>query len=171
MIRGLLRPVARDEAFWRGLMLVGVDPAAAEAAFRSLAQSRPKAMHPKGRPSKPVPIVFDVARDADHILYKADADTHGRLAPMSKRPQDFQSERAERVPWIAEVLALPDAIYSDKREPERFTYLCWTLAGEQFAVVVENRPGKAEKSFVTAFVIDPEQWRRKRLGFKKTYTK
>ncbi len=82
----------RNEAFWLGLMLQGVDPIMAEEAFRLMALARPKAMHPKGPPSKPVPVVFDVARDADHILYKADADTHGRQAPMSKRPQDFQSE-------------------------------------------------------------------------------
>ena len=90
---------------------------------------------------------------------------------MSKRIQDFQLARAERIRWIAEVLADPEAIYSDKKQPERFTYICWTLPGEQFAVVIDSRQGRLEKSFVTAYVVDPEQWKRKRLGFKKTYTK
>lgn len=100
----------RDEAFWRGLMLPEVHPVAAESAFQLIAAAMPKALHPKGPPNKPVPVVFNVARDADHILYKAEGDTHGRQSAMSKRPEEFQADRAGRVNWIVEVLADPEAV-------------------------------------------------------------
>ena len=66
---GVLRPVIlREGAFWSSLMLPGIDPIAADAAFLALAIARPRALHPKGPPNKPIPVVFDTARDADHIL-------------------------------------------------------------------------------------------------------
>ncbi len=150
-------------------MLAGIGPNEAEVAFRAMVDADVKAFHPRSPSTRPVGVTFDVARDADHVLYKGPEDTHGRAAPMSKLPEDFQADRAARVRWIAEVPARPDAIYASKREPARFAYLCRTVPGEEFLVLIEDRPGQRDKTFITAYVVEPAKWQRTRLEFVRTY--
>src|SRR5580658_10074637 len=120
--------MTRDEAFWLGSMTHGFDHLTAPPEFARVCQGGSLiACHPYGLDKKPIRVAIDVARDADHFLFKKADDTHSRWNAMMQLPADFQQDRSDRMGWIPEVLRELDAIYADKREFGTFLFVCRTL--------------------------------------------
>lgn len=164
--------MARNEAFWRGLMTPGFDHLTAPDEFNRICGSNGglKTCHPSGPDLKPVWVKFDLRLDCDHYLFKSEGDTHGRAYAMQRRPEDFQQERADRMGWIPEVLCSPEAIYADKQEEGTFVYVCKTLPGEEFAVVIHAVRSPRWHYFVTGYlVIEPGWSEKKRTRFVTSY--
>jgi len=157
---------------WIARMTLGLDHLSAIAEFQTVVQrgSLP-AQNPRGSHLKPIHVAFDLTIDADHILFKAPGDTHGRQNKGQRLPQDFQQARADRLGWIPHVLLNPDAIYADLKAFGDFAYVCNTLPNEQFFIVIhEKETPKGTCYFVTAYAMTSEEWAAKRQArFTKAY--
>lgn len=150
-----------DYIDWNSLLLPAISPESAKLEFRGIGAIQ--AIHPTNHPgSKPITLLFyDLARDSDHYLYKADTDFAGREFAMQEREEDYQIDRAERLRWIRPVMEAPHFIYEHSKKKNRFLYVCRTESDSFYAVIVD-RHSQRLLHFVTAYVVDAQKWKTKR---------
>lgn len=159
-----------DAEVWTSRMSLGLSFQTAPLEFsRIVGMGDLPACNPRGPNLKSIRVAFDLARDADHVLFKSPGDTHGRKNAMQGRAEDFLQDRADRLGWLPFVLSQPDAVYADKAKRGDYVYVCQTLPGEEFAVIVHEVYGRRSHFFITAYPLTQEEWKDKRRGFTKLW--
>ena len=151
---------------WAGLRLPGLS--ADEAKKLLLKASQFKALNPNNPSSSPVVLAPLTSQDVEHVLFKSDEDTHGRVHAGQELPEDFQQDRAERVRWIGVVLARPDVVYFHRHVYDSFIYVCWVSDTERFAVVT-TQYSKGVVHLTTAYVIDDSKWEKTKHKLKVVF--
>lgn len=146
--------------------LLVLDATASLNRFIQMYSSGSVASNKQGPDFKPYRIHFNIEPDADHYLYKAADDTHGRKYAMQKRPQDFQPDRAARLHWIGLALSHPHAIYRELRRQDYHFYVV-NKYGQDFVVVTQDTLDGGR--FITAYLATEPKWSRDKVSLKKLY--
>lgn len=114
----------------------------------------------KGTDGREILLRVSSEQDADHILYKPRTGGRRRNRELSRHPDDFKRDRAERIRFIPETLKDPDEIRQNLAHPQRRMYVSYVSETELFIVVVE-KPQKSCSYLVSAYpVFLLEEWQR-----------
>ena len=120
------------------------------------------AANPRTPAGKPIRMYFRLNEpdgDHDHCLFKANEDIHGRKFSGTRRPQDFARERGERIDFIPEVLANPDAVYETISNSSNLVYACRTGIDEYYLVLIHQREtGHPRFGLITAYPVTVAEW-------------
>lgn len=103
-----------EEQKWKELQLEEMTPVEAESLFYQRIKPPLAAVNPHNL-KKHLRVIFDPPQFIDHCLYKGETRHH--YATFTRKPEEFQLDRAIRMNWIQETLLNPD--YVLRREEDQ----------------------------------------------------
>lgn len=109
--------------------------------------------------------------DHDHVLFKAKGDGPNRTHKGQRRPQDYQEDRAKRVPFIPLVLSNPQFVYRIRKEPMKVFYVCQTGSDEWFVVLLCELRGNPRFNFITAYTMTDAEYKSERPEWERVFPK